>query len=204
MPVLSARWERAVLPAPKTNVQPVGPAVPVMAETKYFQRKAREQRTDNPMDPADASIEGRSLAMDKAIRESRTPQPDDISGFQYSVELRNDTGMPVSVVFWEFRFTEIAQQNNVVRRQFLCAANLKIGEKKGLSAFSLLGPSDVIDKESLSKANTKLFNEAVLINRIELTDGRILQRHDWKYQDVKDDVKRVTSTPWGKETCRAL
>jgi hypothetical protein len=156
------------------------------------------------MDPAEASIEGRSLAMDKAVRESRTPQADDVSGFQYSIELRNDTGMPVGVIFWEYRFTEIAQPNNVVRRQFLCAANLKIGEKKDLSVFSLLGPSDVIDKESLSKAKTKLFNEAVLINRIELSDGRILQRHDWKYQDVKDDVKRVTSTPWGKETCRAL
>ena len=142
--------------------------------------------------------------MDKAVRESRTPQPDDVPGFLYSIALRNDTGMPVSVVFWEYRFTEIARPNNVVRRQFLCGANFKIGEKKEFSVFSSLGPSDVIDMESLSKAKTKLFDESVQVNRIELSDGRILQRHDWKYSDVKKDVERVTSTPWGKETCRAL
>ena len=204
VPVLSSRWERAVLPAPKANVTPVGPMVPVTAETKYFQRKAREQRTDNPMDPAETSIEGRSLAMDKAVRESRTPRPDDVDGFLYSVEMRNDTGMPVSVIFWEYRFTEIAQPKNIVRRQFLCGVNLKKGEKKEFSVFSLLGPSDVIDKESLSKAKTKLFDESAQVNRIELSDGNILQRQDWKYQEVKDAVQRAISTPWGKESCRAL
>jgi hypothetical protein len=204
VPILSARWERSVQPAPKTEVTPVGPSVPVMAETKYFQRKAREQRTDNPMDPAEASIEGRSLAMDKAVRESRTPQPDDIAGFLYSVEMRNDTGSKVEVVFWEFTFTEIAQPTNVVKRQFLCSANMKIGEKKSFSAFSTLGPSDVISLESLAKTKAKLFDESVRVNRIELSDGNTLQRHDWKYQDVKEAVKRVTSTPWGTETCRAL
>lgn len=204
VPIISARWERAVIQAPKVNVQPVGPVVPVMAETKNFQRNARQQRTDNPIDPNEASIEGRSLALDKAVRESRTPQPDDVAGFLYSIEMRNDTGMPVSVIFWEYRFIEIAQPNNIVRRQFLCAANLKSGEKKDFSVFSTFGPSDVIDRESLSKAKTKLFNESVQVNRIELSDGRILQRNDWKYQDVKEAVQRVTSTPWGTEKCRAL
>jgi hypothetical protein len=204
VPIISARWERAVRQAPKVNVQPVGPVVPVMAETKNFSRNARQQRTDNPMDPNEASIEGRSLALDKAVRESRTPQPDDIAGYLYSIEMRNDTGLPVSVIFWEYRFTEIAQPNNVVRRQFLCGVNLKDGEKKEFSVFSTFGPSDVIDAESLSKTKTKLFNESVQVNRIELNDGRILQRNDWKYQDVKDAVQRVTSTPWGTDRCRAL
>ena len=81
---------------------------------------------------------------------------------------------------------------------------MKIGEKKDFSAFSTLGPSDVIDMESLSKAKTKLFNESVKVNRIELMDGNILQRQDWKFQDVKESVQRVTSTPWGTDTCRAL
>ena len=202
--ILNARWERTVMQAQKVEVQPVGPAVPIMAETKNFQRNARQQRTDNPMDPSEASIEGRSLAMDKAVRESRTAQPDDVAGFLYSAEVRNDTGMKVSVVFWEYRFTEIARPTNVVSRQFLCAVKLKNGEKKSLSVFSTLGPSEVIDLDSLSKSKDKLFNESVQVNRIELLDGRILQRNDWKYNDVKDAVQRVTSTPWGKETCRAL
>ena len=204
VPILSAKWERAILPAPKVNVQPVGPMVPVMAETKNFQRNARQQRTDHPIDPNEASIEGRSLALDKAVRESRTPQPDDVAGFLYSVGMRNDTGMPISVIFWEYRFTEIARPTNVVRRQFLCGVKMKDGEKKEFSVFSTFGPSDVIDLESLSKAKTKLFDESVQVNRIELSDGRILQRNDWNFKDVKDAVQRATSTPWGKDTCRAL
>jgi hypothetical protein len=156
------------------------------------------------MDPAESSIEGRSLAMDKAVRESRTPQPDDVAGFLYSVEMRNDTGSKIDVIFWEFIFTEIARPTNVIRRQFRCGADMKAGEKKTLSAFTTLGPSDVIDVESLSKTKSKLFEQTVRVNRIELSDGNTLQRHEWKYQDVKDAVQRATSTPWGTETCRAL
>lgn len=200
--ISNARWERSVMFAPKQNVVGVGPAPQVTSETKYFQRKAREARTDNPLDPNEASIEGRSLAMDRAVRESRTPQPDDVNGFLYSAEMRNDTGTTVSIVFWEYKFTEIARPTNIVSRQFLCVVNLKDGEKKELSVFSLLGPSDVIDLASLTKAKTKLFNESVQVNRIELADSNILQRNGWKYQE--DAVKRATSTPWGKEVCRAL
>jgi hypothetical protein len=204
VPISNARWQRTTLQAPRPEVTPVGPTAPVMADTKYFQRKAREQRTDNPIDPNEASIEGRSRAMDKAIRESRTPKADDQTGYLYTAEVRNDTGSNVAVIFWEYQFTEIARPTNVVRRQFLCGVNMKNGEKKELSAFSLLGPSDVIDIESLAKSTEKLFEEKVVVNRIELADGNILQRDNWKYSDVKAAVKRETSKPWGRETCRVL
>jgi hypothetical protein len=84
---------------------------------------------------------------------------------------------------------------------------MKNGERKSLAIFSLLGPSDVIDVESLAKSrekNEKLFNEEVIVNRIELADGNILQRPTWKFSDVKEGVARATSTPWGREICRAL
>lgn len=204
VPVLSARWQRTTVQAAQPEVTPVGPVTPVMADTKYFQRKAREQRTDNPLDPNDASIEGRSRAMDKAIRESRTPKPDDLTGYRYVAEVRNDTGKAIAVIFWEYVFTEIARPANTVRRQFLCGVKLKDGDKRELSAFSLLGPSDAIDAESLAKSTGKLFDEKVVVNRIELADGTVLQRHNWKYSDVKKAVERATSTPWGKEICRAL
>jgi hypothetical protein len=206
VPVLSSRWSRTVRPAAKPNVTPSGPARPVNPDEKFFQRKAREQRTDNPRDPYDDSIEGRSAAMDKAVQLSRVPQPDDVAGYTYTAEVRNDSGTPVEIVFWEYRFTEIANPANVVRRQFLCGIKLKAGERKELSAFSLLGPSDSLDLKSLAKAKEKLFEEHVQVNRIELTDGNVLQRNDWKYSDVKAAVERATSTPWGKgkELCRAL
>lgn len=204
VPVIGARWQRTARPAPKDTVTPVGPVTPVMGETKYFQRKAREARTDNPMDPHESSIEGRSRAMDKAVRESRTPQADDQTGYSYVADVRNDSGQTVEVIFWEYQFTEIARPTNVIRRQFLCGAKLKNGERKELSVFSLLGPSDSLDVQSLAKTTDKLFEEKVQINRIELADGNILQRHKWKYSDVKAAVERATSVPWGNEICRAL
>lgn len=204
VPILNARWKRATIRAQKPDVTPVGPVTPVMAETKYFQRKAREARTDNPMDPNTESMEGRSRAMDKAVRESRTAQGDDVTGYTYTAEMRNDTGSAISIIFWEYRFVEIAHPTNVVRRQFLCGIEFKNGETKELSVFSLHGPSDVIGVESLGKDNEKLFTESVQVNRIELSDGTIIQRDNWKFADVKEAVKNATSTPWGNEVCRAL
>ncbi len=202
--VLSSRWYRTIKPAPKIVPQSVSPAKPVNPGEKHFQRKAREQRTDNPRDPYDDSIEGRSAAIDKVVQQSRTPHPDDAEGYSYEVEVRNETGQTVSVIFWEYRFVEIARPENEVRRQFLCGVKVKNGEKKELSAFTLRAPSDVLDVASLAKPTNKLFHEKVLVNRIELADGNILQRNDWKYADVKSAVEKVTSTPWGNDVCRAL
>lgn len=204
VPILKAQWKQATIRAQDPDITPVGPVTPVMPESKYFQRKAREARTDNPMDPDTESMEGRSRAMERAVKESRTPQADDRTGYTYTVEMRNDTGSTVSIIFWEYKFVEIANPSNVVRRQFLCGAQLKNGETKEISVFSIHGPSDVIDVESLAKAKEKLFTESVRVNRIELADGAVIQRHNWKYADVKEAVQRATSTPWGNELCRAL
>ena len=202
--ILSAKWQHTTIQAANPDVTPVGPVTPVMADTKYFQRKAREQRTDNPTDPTQESMEGRSLQMDKAIRESRAAKADDQKGYSYTAEVRNNTGSTVAILFWEYTFTELAKPSNVVRRQFLCGVNMKDGEKKILTAFSLHGPSDVIGVESLAKATEKLFDEKFQINRIELADGTIIQRDNWKFKDVQDAVERAVSKPWGTEICRAL
>jgi hypothetical protein len=202
--VVGSRWFRTNKPAPKTDAQASGPARTLNPDDKYFQRKAREGRTDNPRDPYEDTIEGRSAAIDRAVQQSRTAKAENVPGFSYLAEVRNDTGQPVDVIFWEYKFTEIAHPQNVVRRQFLCGVKIKNGEKKVLSAFSTLGPSEVLTVESLAKENEKIFQEEVLINRFELSDGKIFQRETWKYADVKKAVERVTSAPWGNDICRAL
>ena len=204
MPVLSSGWERTIQKARPVDVAPTSPARAVLPEDKYFQRQAREQRTDSPMDPNKDSVDARSAAMDKAMQESRTPKTENASGYSYTARVRNDIGKTVKVIFWEYLFTEIAHPANVVRRQFLCGVNLKNGEKVDLLAFSLLGPSNSITAESLAKSTDKLFDEVVQINRIELSDGTVLQRDNWKYDDVRPGIERATSTPWGKEMCRGL
>jgi hypothetical protein len=204
LPVVGSGWQRAVRRAEVSDVGQTGPVRAVTADNKYFQRKAREQQSPSSVDPNEMTIDGRSAALEKAVQESRTPRPDDIIGYSYTANVRNDSGKTIEVVFWEYRFAELARPENVVRRQFLCAVKLKKGGTKDLSVFSQFGPSDVIDAQSLAKAAGKLFNEEVIVNRIEFADGSILQRGNWKFDDVKKDVERVTSTPWGNEVCRKL
>ena len=204
MPVLGFKWERIAQRAQTQAASSNRPVREVTADNKYFQRKAREQRTDVTIDPNETTIDGRSAAIDKAVQESRTPKNDDISGYSYSAQVRNDSGKTVTVVYWEYRFTELARPANVVRRQFLCSVKLKNKETADLDVFSLLGPSEVIDVQSVSTSTEKLFDEKVLINRIEFGDGTLRQRGNWKFEDVEAAVRKATSAPWGKETCRSL
>lgn len=204
LPVLNSSWERVTRKARAGDAAPTSPARAILPEDKIFQRKAREQRTDNPLDPNSDSMDARSAAMDRAVQQSRTAKGDDASGYLYTTRLKNESGKTVKIIFWEYRFTEIARPTNVVRRQFLCGVDLKKGEKIDLAVFSLLGPSDTISAESLAKPDEKLFVEKVQINRIELADDSVLQRNDWKYDEFRAAIERATSTPWGKEMCRAL
>lgn len=204
MPVLGSSWERVTRKARVVENAPTSPARAILPEDKYFQRKAREQRTDNPLDPNTDSMDARSAKMDTVVQQSRTAKSDDANGYLYKMQVRNNSGKTVKIIFWEYRFIEIAQPSNVVRRHFLCGVDAKKSEKIELSAFSLLGPSNTITTESLAKPDEKLFEEKVLINRIELADDSVLQRHDWKYDEFRVAIERATSTPWGNEMCRAL
>jgi hypothetical protein len=177
----------------------------MIAENKNFERGRREVQAPGAIDPNELTVDGRSAALEKAVQESRTPKSDNINGYTYKTAIRNDSGKTVEIVFWEYRFTEIVRPENVVHRQFLCAMKLKKGGTKELSAFSQLGPSDVIDAASLANhSGGKLFTERVIVNRIEFSDGSILQRPEWKFGDLKKDIERATSTPWGGEVCRKL
>lgn len=202
--IFNASWHRARQVAKKTDGADVVPAKMLTQDNTNFKRRSRQQLPKNTMDPNDYTIEARSAAIEKIVQESRTVQPEDVVGYAYAASIRNDARRTIEIVFWEYRFTELANPANLVRRQFLCAANLKPGEKKELSIFSMLGPSDIISAESLTKTTDKLFDEQVLVNRIEYSDGEILQRRDWKYSDVSKAVQRATSTSWGHEVCRGI
>jgi len=126
---------------------------------------------------------------------------DDVNGFRYVVNVRNDADRKLDVLFLEFRFTELSDRNRVLRRQLLCSVRLKNGEKMELSAFSLLGPSDVINADVGGEAK---LDEKVLVNRMEFADGAVLQRQNWNFAEIKEAFERATAAPWGKDTCRVL
>lgn len=202
--VLEFRWYRDRKAAAVTNPGNIVPARAVIPENKKFQREARAQLSPGAIDPNTLTIDGRSEALEKITQESRAAQGKAVEGFAYLATLRNDSASAIDVIFLEFQFTELANPANRVRRQFLCAARIKPKEKIDLHVFSSLGPSDVISVESLSNEAGKLFDSRVTINRIEYSNGAILQRKDWSYTSLKAAIDRAVAEPWGSEMCRGI
>ena len=199
---LDFSWQRA-RHAPVPGDAPVLPMNAITKDTKYFARKARDQQTpNNAPDPNKESIDARSAEMEKMAQEARAPKIEDVNGYAYKVNFKNTSDKAVKIIFWEYRFTELDNPANVVRRQFLCTANIKPDDKQGFSVFSTRGPSDVISADSLANSTEKLFDEKVFVNRVEYADGTLRQRGNWKYDDYKQAIEHATSMPWGREVCR--
>jgi len=202
--VIGHKWERLRISGEKIDNAGVPPVRSVINENKMRQRNARENQPKGSFDPNEATVDGRSAALERSVQDSRAVKTDDVNAFRYSASVKNNGDRKIEVIFWEYRFKEFANPANVSRHQFLCSVKIKPGEKFELFANSILAPSEVVSSGSLSDSSGKVFDEKVLINRIEYADGAILQRREWKMAEVKAGVEKATSAGWGKEVCRNL
>ena len=202
--VLGFKWSKSNRIIAKQESVNTAPAAAMIPENKVLQRNERAQAPLGVRDPNVDTIDGRSAAMEKNVQEARSPKSKNVNGFEYQAKVRNASTRVIEIVFWEYQFKELANPTNVVRRQFLCAVNIKPAKEKELQAFSMSGPSDVINVESLTNKTGNLFEEKVVINRVEYADGAILQRKDWNFAEVKLGIERAIRTPWGTEMCRGL
>jgi hypothetical protein len=202
--VVSYSWQVDRQPGVKPVSNNVHPEKELTGE-KYADRKRRENQVQGgARDPGDLTPDARRAELDKISDESRTPRAQDVDGYTYRATVKNDSDKTLRVLYWEYRFADLADPAKVIRREFLCAVNIKPGDKKEVMAFSTLAPSDVISLQELSKSNEKRFDEKVVVNRIEFNDDSVLNRGGWKLDEHKTAIDRVTSTPWGKEVCRSL
>lgn len=188
----------------KVEVPPNGPAPAMIAQNKNFARNVRANEPPGNRDPNQDTIDGRSAALERSVQESRTRQPKTIDVYGYKIKVQNPTSQAVDILFLEYQFSDRSNPENVMRRQFLCVANLIPGKEKELQAFSLNGPPDVVNVKSLEKNSASPFDEKVVINRIEYRGGSVWQRKDWRFSEITDSYLRVTSTPWTSEMCRGL
>ena len=185
----------------------VTPVRAVTPNNKNFERNMRVNNPAGVRDPNADTIDGRSAQLEKNVEEARAPKAKALDGYAYRIKVRNASAKVIEVLFLEYQFDESADATSTVRRQFLCGVNIKPDKEKELQAFSMSGPSDVIDVESLKSEHGKagnLFQENVVINRVEYADGSIWQRKGWNLAQVKLGVQRATATPWGTEMCRGL
>jgi len=202
--IISYKWSKSRQVMKKIEPQYTAPAPGMIPQNKKWERDARVNNPPGARDPSLDSTDGRSAAIEKNVQESLAPQPKPVDAFKYEVKVQNATAQAVDILFWEYQFIERANPQNVTRRQFLCAMNIKAGKEKEIQAFSLAGPSEVVNVDTLAQDSANPFEEKVLINRVEYADGSIWQRKDWKFGEIREGYRRATSTPWSKEMCRGL
>jgi hypothetical protein len=188
----------------KPDAPSTAPAAAMIPDNKVLQRNERAQAPVGVRDPNSETIDGRSAALEKNMQEARSPKSITVDGYTYQAKIRNAGTRVIEVVFWEYQFKEVSNPTNVIRRQFLCGVNIKPAKEKELLAFSASGPSEVISVESLTNKTGNLFEERVVINRVEYSDGSILQRREWNFAEMKSSIERAVKTPWGTEMCRAI
>jgi hypothetical protein len=201
--VVSFKWSKTRQVMEKIEVPNSAPAAEMIPQNKNFQRNVRVNDPVGARDPNQDTIDGRSAAIEKSVQESRTPQSKPVDAFAYKVKFQNTSAQGVDILFWEYQFIDRVDPAMVTRRQFLCAANLKPGKEKELVAFSLGGPS-VVNVNTLAKNSDKPFDEKVVINRVEYSDGSIWQRKDWNFSEIRMTYRRAVATPWTTEMCRGL
>lgn len=202
--VLSAKWARSRQALEKLEpiVSTTAPAM--IPENKNYARNARSNNPVGARDPNEDTIDGRHAALEKINQEARTPSGRPVDGYAYRAKIQNASTKVIEIIFWEYQFADPANSAIRTRRQFLCGVNIKPSKDKELQAFSVSGPSDVISVQSLGNKSENVFQEKVLINRVEYADGTIWQRKDWNFGEIRLGYRRAVGTPWGAEMCRGL
>jgi len=204
MNVSSYKWSRArqKVEAASTDTTGTIPVRQVIPQNKTFARNARINDPRGARDPNQDTVDGRAEAIERSVQESRAPKSETRDGFAYRIKVKNSTTKVVEIVFWEYQFSEAQNPGILARRQFLCGVNIRPDKEKELQGFSLSGPSDVVSVDAL--ADKSRFQENVLINRIEYSDGSIWQRKGWHLTEVKGSYERVLREPWVPGQCKGL
>lgn len=203
--VLSSKWSKSRQITEQPDTTSVPPATGMKPTSRNFERNVRANNTAGMNNPNEETIDERSAALEKNVQKSRVAPSKPVDGYTYRAKVKNAGTRVIEILFWEYQFKELASPTTITRRQFICAVNIKPDKEKELQSFSASGPSDVISVESLSnKSAGNLFEEKVIINRVEYADGTIWQRKDWNFSEVRLSLARAIGTPWGAEMCRGL
>ena len=200
--VTEFKWSRARRTVQAPVVEGNAPARAMIPQNRNFARNQRINEPRGARDPNADTVDGRSAALEQSVAESRAPKAEPMDGYAYKIKVQNPGPKTVEALFWEYRFHDPANPNLVARRQFLCVVNLGSGKGKELEGFSLSGPSDVVNVQTLN-SGTQL-KEEVLINRIEYTDGSMVQRKSWKLEEVKASYERALREQWLPGMCKPL
>ncbi len=201
--VVSSKWARDRQPV--DNAASVSALVPpqpaITRESKNFEKQKRLNAPAGDRDPTLDTVDARGNELERINQLARQGEQQNVDGYAYQVKVQNGGAKVTQNIFWEYRFRETANPSNQVRRQFICSVKIKPLQEKSLEAFSRLGPSEVIDVKSLGKKSE--LESAVVINRVEFSDGTFWQRKGWEVNQLKLNEKARAVTR-NLPTCRGL
>ena len=198
--VVSASWMRDRQASDKAVESAVGPAPAITKESRNFERQKRINDPVGMRDPNADTLDSRGSELERIVQQSRQAQP--VDGYLYQVKIQNMSPKVVQNVFWEYRFIEVANTTNVTQRRFMCGGEIKPERQKDLQIFSLVGPSEVVNVKSLAKDAGKGFRAAVIINRVEYSDGTFWERNGWSVDVLK--LRPDSRSKSAATICRSL
>jgi hypothetical protein len=177
--VLSHSWFKAKVSGPQQTPSGSAPAAAMIPQNRNFERNRRANMPPGDRDPNLDTVDGRSAALERTVEESRSAKPSSVEGFEYNVKLQNLSSKTITAIIWEYQFKESLNPSNVTGRQFLCGVGIKPSKAQDFRVLTSQGPSDVVSAASLSQNSKALFQESVVINFIEYSDGSVWQRSGW-------------------------
>lgn len=202
--VVSASWMRDREASDKAVVSAVGPAPAMTKDNKLFERQKRANDPAGMRDPNADTLDARGSELERIVQQSREAAP--VDGYLYQVKIQNMSPKVIQNIFWEYRFIEVGNIINVTQRPFLCGGAIKPERQKELQVFSLVGPSEVVDVKSLAKDPGKdpgkSFRAAVIINRVEYSDGTFWERNGWSVDALK--LRPDSRSKSAATVCRSL
>lgn len=198
--VVSFKWFKDRQPIDNAVSSLSVPQPALIAADKNFEKQKRINASAGDRDPHADTLDARGSELERIVQESREAPPAD--GYVYLIKLQNAGAKPTQTVFWEYQFTESANPKNVTHRRFRCGVKLKPAQGRELQIFSLGGPSDVVSVKSLAKGSGNQFQETVVIDRVEYSDGSFWQRKDWNFDPLKFVSKARTDSQ--KAMCRSF
>jgi len=198
--VVSASWMRDRQASDQAVQSAIGPAPAITKDSKLFERQKRVNDPAGVRDPNADTLDARGSELERIVQQSRQAEP--VDGYLYQVRIQNVSPKVIHNIFWEYRFMEVGNTTNVTQRPFLCGGEIKPERQKDLQIFSLVGPSEVVNVKSLAKDPGKSYRAAVIINRVEYSDGTFWERNGWSVEALK--LRPDSRSKSAATVCRSL
>ncbi len=199
--VVSASWLRDRQAGNKAVQSAASPMRAITKDDRNFERQKRINDPVGMRDPNADNVDVRGSELERIVQQSRESDP--VDGYTYLLKIQNLSPKVIENVIWEYRFMQVGNDSSVTRRTFMCGGQIKPERQKEMNIFSLVGPSEVVNVKALEKDASPKYRAAVVIDRVDYSDGTFWQRNGWDVNTYK--VQPDLKQKYGNATvCRSL